>query len=524
MDVTSWFIGIQSTLVLMGLSLIVFFIFSGQLMGSVTTQCKPHTKTLWGLLLIVLAGLTLRVYWISITQPVPLSDFDIYHQIATRFYNGDYSYSEIARHPGTPVLYTLFFYLLGPTLLSAWVMNLLLFIVMAFLTYDLTRLLSGSMLSNPSHQSAAGLLGMGVIAFLPQSVTYSALFASEYQAVTFSLMIIWVGLRSLINQENVNTQNPLSLWHWAGLGALVYMTCLVRSSNMLFLGLLPLTYILYNLPTIKTLFSPKVLYLTIFLKKTPWLKGLLVTYACFGLLMGSWITHQYLVTGQAKILWGAELWLGCAVDYENEGRYEHTASMPAYSNPDVRAKFETYYQSQDVKDQITAFNALWDGSMDIIKEDPEKYLQYGFVRMRHIFKTAQTGVRWSAKTSPVIRQHITKRWENKLANVSNISWHVVLVLALLIWLPMMVSLSRRLFSFNAERMASMNPLGFLMSAYLVTWLVFHYLVAVASERYGYQLLPFVCMLSAVSVVVILTTLTSLFQGKSEAKSNANPSA
>ena len=107
-----------------------------------------------------------------------------------------------------------------------------------------------------------------------------------------------------------------------------------------------------------------------------------------GLLVSSWIFHQYLVTGVPKMFWGAELWLSCAIQYDRGGRYTNTKDMEFWP------KVQEDWEDGTLQGKIRAYDVIWDESLDVVKEDPgyiiilcfpykEEWLKY-FLEVPHM--------------------------------------------------------------------------------------------------------------------------------------------
>ncbi len=418
-------------------------------------------------LAILIIGLALRIGWIGFSQPEPLSDFLIYWQYANAFFSGDMTYAELSRHPGVIVFYSWFFEILGPTLFTGWIMNLLFAALLMLLVYALGRDIFGH---------GAGVLAMALTAILPQFITYTALFASETPAIACFLLILWAVLRT--------RQHPAGLPYWAALGVLLYGTILLRSSSMIFLGLIPMLIVFFRRDQLKPSFTRfAVMALTTVI------------------LLSTWVAHQNAIGGSPKLFWGTELWLSCAIQYDRGGRYTHPKDMAFYD------KVKPYYEMGTQQGLIQAYAVIGGESMKVIRQDPAKYLLFGFTRMKNILWTSQTGIRWSQKGAQGPLATLDERWVKKMANVSNIFWQILLCLSPL-----------GLFAFRRKG-SDIHQEGWLfLAAFSVIWLVFHFLVAVASERYAFQLIPFVILMGTGGLFSLFALLRELAGAREESTS------
>lgn len=436
--------------ILMGLSVVSLGVFLGWMLRKMAQEKHP-----WLLLgLILLGGLTLRWSWIQMTQPVPESDFSVYWETAKQIYHGDLSYDIIERHPGIILLYTFAFYLLGPHLWAGWMLNLLFSLFFLLVLYKLTQELFGK---------KAGLLAVGLGALLPQLVTYTALMASEIPAVTFFLMIIWAFLQTRSPQRY-----PMLVW--VGIGMMLYGSVLIRSTSLILLGMMVLVVLMTRRENLQTA-----------------LRGCLIMGVTAGILLSTWVTHQYLITGVPKLFFGEGLWLAFATQYDREGGVFAMSELPYY------AKFHAA-QDGTMAGKLRSFKVLEEESWKIIKADPARYFWFGFTRMKNIVWGARTGILWSTKASE--RFPKDARLIRRLTEISTQIWRVLLLASLL-----------GLMAFKRSSKDKETREGHLLIWLFVSfWLGFHFLMAVASERYSFQILPFVLIMAAGGCIQLLNTI------------------
>jgi hypothetical protein len=411
-----------------------------------------------------LLGLALRAGWIIWTQPNPASDFQVYWQYANAFYQGDLTYNVIIRHPGTILLYTYAFHLLGPSLVTGWLLNLFLSGVMMLVIYALSCIL----LKSCKWARVVTLLA----ALFPQLITYTALMATEIPGVTCTLLILWAILHS-------RERNDQQAWlYWVGIGELLYGTILIRSSNLIFLMLIPAVFML-------TRRSELML----------WAKRYAVMVATTSILLSGWVYHQYLVGGSPKLFWGDSLWMACAINYERDGGYTNPKELAFW--PKVEPAFKQYEKTRDPRDEAHYYDVLGQEVLKVIKADPGKYLLHGFPRLKRTLWTSQTGLRWTERGSSTL-QAVPEKLVHRMATISNVIWQILLILSPLGFL----NLRRR-------QGVAQEGLWFILF-YTTSWLLFYLLVAEANERYSFQIIPFVLMLSAASVQWLLAFVTQRF--------------
>lgn len=352
--------------------------------------------------------------------------------------------------------------LASPSLWAGWVLNLLAAAAMLITLYALMREWLGA---------RAACVALTLSAIFPQFVTYTALMATETPTVAAMLLALW----ALAYSRRAACSQPF----WLALGVLFYGMILLRSSCLLLLILTPLAM---------AAFRPAV--------RAQALKQAAVTLGVAGLLLSSWVFHQYLIGGQAKLFWGVELWLSSAIQYDRGGRYTHPKDMAFYP------RVKPYYEGGTTADLVKAYAVIGDESLAVIRRDPFKYLAFGMTRMKNILWTAQTGLRWSQKGSARMASW-SPRLIKTLAVAFNVYWQILLCLSPLglaavlgAALPRRASVVAQDFSDAPEdasaresQRRSFAEGGALMLGFLAAWLAFHYLTAVASERYGFQIMP-----------------------------------
>lgn len=458
------FRSILVTEILMAFAVVAFGVFTVRLVKSIREDRKD-----WLLLGgIILVGLLLRVGWIAFTQPEPRSDFAVYWQYAKAFYHGDLTYNVIIRHPGTILLYTFAFFLFGgPSLLAGWIFNLLIAAVLMLLVYALTRNLLGRI---------PAIITTAMAALFPQLITYSALMATETPATAFSLMVLWAVLYSRERGEKYQ-------WlYWIGIGELLYGTVLIRSSNLLFLVLIPPIFLLMRREQWKT-----------------WAVRYLLMAVTTCVMLSTWVYHQYLVGGSPRLFWGDALWMVCAINYERQGGYTTANELPLW--PKVEPAFRQYEKTRSVRDEVKYYDVLSAEVMKVIEADPGKYLINGFPRLKRTLWTSQTGLRWTQRGSELMKQRLPEKLVHRIATVSNVIWQILLCLSPLGFLCM-----------RRRDAASRENFLFILS-YLVSWVAFYFILAEANERYSFQVLPFVLMLATGALTWMTGVLRSLFFSK-----------
>lgn len=466
-----WLESMWGTAVLFWVAMAALALFGGYMLWRIRQQ---ESRRIW-LAVLAMAGLGMlvRVGVIVLTQPEPVSDYMGYWIYAQRFFEGDWTFRAMDRHPGSMVLTTGAMHLLGPHYAAAWTVNVLLSGLMLVAAYGLLR---------PVTSPWAGLLAMAVLAVQPQLVAFTALLATEIPAVTLMLMLMW--LTGDACRGALSGSWSRSGLYWVGMGFLLYAGVLTRSTLLLFVVLLPVTLLIGG--------------------AMPWAQALrrgAILVVTAGVLLSTWVYHQYLVTGVPKLFWGSEVWLMGTTNYEREGRFWNV-------NPDVPyyADIVADYQSDEPAARLRAYARIEQESWRILKADPVRFLQGGGVRIRHILWTSsETGIRDVQKGSVWV-QTLPEKAVGKLTSISKHSWRVLLGLSLLGMLILVV---------RAWRWPASRPVGLLLLGFLGIWGTFHYAWAISSDRWAVQIIPLVVLLAAMGVTHSLSRLGRITGRRSE---------
>lgn len=407
----------------------------------------------WGFLAI---GLILRLGWIGYTQPDPISDYEGYWHYAGQIADGNFTFDNIDKHPGIILLLAVCRFGFGNAYWPVWTLNLVLSGLLLIFCY-----LLGECLFNRQ----VALIALALAAFQPQLIAYSALFASELPTLYFYLLLTW-----LILESRQPTRPP---WlHWAGMGVILYTAVLTRSTALVFGLLALLAVLLYRQDQLKIN-----------------LKGLAVFGATAGLLLSSWLYHQYLLTGKAQLFWGGEIWLVATTHYETQSRL-----IPPRSIPGLRERIERAIEGQKTAPQkrLAELNEDKAWAMAIFHQNPMRYFLAGPLRLRHIlWTTSETGLRDTQGGSSRL-QSLPEKKLTRMAEISKHLWRITLILGILgiLWV---------LLRWKQYNRVSREGL-LIISGFITVWLGFHFLMAVASDRWALQIIPFTLLFAALAIV------------------------
>lgn len=422
---------------------------------------KP-SRWVWALLLL---GLLLRLGWIISTQPNPISDYATYWHYAEPLAAGDFTFNNIDKHPGIIILMALSRAVFGDSYWPMWALNLVLSFGVMVMIYLLTHRL---------FNRTAALIALAFAALQPQLITYSALLASELPTLYLYLSLIWMTLETRFAE-------PQKMMPWFVLGATLYVAVLTRSTALAFGLLSVMTVILFRHQTWKAN-----------------LKGLVTFGLTAGLLLSSWVYHQYLLTGKAQLFWGGEIWLVATTHYETESRLVAPRSIPA-----LRQKIDAAIENKtgpQARMAELAEDKKW--AMAIFQQNPARYFEGGKIRLRHIFwTTSETGIRdtqWGSARLNSLGHKVIRR----MTEASKHTWRFTLILSVL-------GLILTLFQWKRQSPIAREGL-FMIIGFLSIWITFHYLMAVASDRWAVQVIPFALMFAAQTITTVLSGLTNLF--------------
>ena len=407
-------------------------------------------------LVIILTGLVLRFFWIDWTQPVPESDFLRHWQHAQAFYNGNFLYTNIERHPGIMVLSTFAMYLSSPGLWAVWGMNIAFSAVLMLTMYQLAL--------NLFNRTSA-LIVLGVLTVHPQFIAYCSLVATEVASAAYMMLIVW----AILYHRN---KTP-GMWYYAALGAVITGSILIRSTTLLLAGAGALIVLAQEMPNWRMAFK----------------KVSVTALTAFVLFMG-WCGHQYTLTGSFKPFYGMGLWLASAANAESGGRNTKISDLPEYKDifeAEKKIKF-----SSKTQHQVWFHKQLQKRALEVIMADPVAYLKLGFVRIKRTVWTNQTGITWSIDASTIARKHLSQKLTSLIGLISTHSWQVILCLSPLGLLGFFIKSNRD------------KDILLLLTAFIALWAVFHYLLSIAAERYNFQIIPFVFLLTTGGINYLLS--------------------
>ena len=199
---------------------------------------KPRTavtaETVCACLLLT-AGIVLRLAAINRLSVAPSSDYATYYGIAevlnrgTMMEEGGWYREYVSLFPhvlGYPAVLSLVFRIFGTGIRTAQIFNLLLQTASCFLVWRIARRLSGRI---------SGLFALAFAAFLPSTILYSPIVASEPLFTCLLLSAVWLFVL-LIQPEGLQRAHP---WRYISglilLGLVLAFTAFIRPMGIIFL-------------------------------------------------------------------------------------------------------------------------------------------------------------------------------------------------------------------------------------------------------------------------------------------------
>ena len=238
-------------------------------------QSARKTISRINLITIILLALVLRVVWLLYTQPIPVSDFEEYRQLAFNllsYHQFGYPAPTAYRLPGYPIFLALFSSISRSNLWLGFI-NVLLSTLIVYLVY----LLAIRLTSNQS----IGLGASFIAAVYPILVFFSPILASEHLFTVF----VYSGLLLLLSEAN-RKKRYLTL---TLAGVLFGIATLTRGEAIYYV---PVIAILGFLPYVKEI-GPEVSR-----SFTTRIASLLLLFLAWGVMLVPWYLRNQVVIGR----------------------------------------------------------------------------------------------------------------------------------------------------------------------------------------------------------------------------------
>jgi 4-amino-4-deoxy-L-arabinose transferase-like glycosyltransferase len=387
------------------------------------------------ILLILGAGLALRIAWALLVPIIPQSDSNAYRTFAQMLVDcGTYGWTcdhpSAYWPPGTSLLYAGLFKLSASWYPAIIVLNLGFFIGTALLTMSLTREWFGE---------RAAVIAGAILALWPSQIQFTTVLASE-QSFTFALLaglVFWTRARWPRWQS--------ALCSGLALGA----ACLIRPTALF----LPLVFALATMvetrAVLSTLGKVAMLYVALFAVLVPWA---IRNTRLFG--------HVVLVSTNS----GSNLWMG-----NHEGSTGEYATLPA--------------EATEIQNEAERDKYLGDEAKKFIRRHPAHFVVAAVRRLLDTHSRESIGIAWNE--AGVVGRFGAGALK-PLKALSSVYWWMVLSGAL----AGAVVLAREKGLLGL--VAAFGPLSW---AYLAAV----HAAVVAQDRYHFPSIPFVAALAALAL-------------------------
>ena len=202
---------------------------------------------------VLLGGLILRLVWIIAVQHPQVSDFKWYLDSALSIASGN-GYS-VENHPtayypvGYPGFLSLIFYLFGPSIFVAKLVNIVLSLGTAVLAYLISKEIFGSEVS--------ARIALFLMCFFPSQIAYCSLLGSEIFHMFLMFLAAYVFMRVVRSSDSIV------------LAGLIWGVATLTKPQSIFV---PLIFLLFYFRSTKTLLRATiVIYVAIFACVFPWM-------------------------------------------------------------------------------------------------------------------------------------------------------------------------------------------------------------------------------------------------------------
>ncbi len=347
--------------------------------------------------IFLLAAITVlpRVFWIAGVHPSQVSDFRHYHQLATSLAGGSLKYQSYIRlfphFLGYPFVLSAWYRLFGSQVLTAQLLNVVLFVGIVLGTYWL----AGRFLDK-----RFAILAAVIVALWPSQLFYSTLVSTE--ALFTLLLIICIGLYTTIRNSN-RWLSGIALF--AALGSLIGVTNGIRPFGLLFLAAVFIDYfVFFTIPSggIKTWLFKLTLY----------------AFICLGYLMTSNLIHYLTVRSVqgsvARSFWGYSILVGSNVD-----------SGGAWNPGDADMQNSLYQGGKVEPDQVDRILLRY--AFERIATSPSAFLKLQLQKNQTMWQEDIYGIYWNAAYLDEGNPGFLSPFLDTLGSVSNIYYYTFLI-------------------------------------------------------------------------------------------------
>jgi 4-amino-4-deoxy-L-arabinose transferase-like glycosyltransferase len=395
------------------------------------------------LILVMAAGI--RLVWVLYTPALPVSDFEIYNQIAHQILNGK-GLTATFVGPGYPFSLSVVYSWFGDSLTVPKIFNVVLGIFTCWLTYLIAK-------KCLNHKIA--LIAAGVVAFLPSYITYSGILASENLFTPLLLLGAYFFLVGIEFEKRYWLRLVLS-------GISIGLASLVRPIALL----VPASWLIY-----------------LFINHTHFGKAVLVALVVGFvtlLTISPWLVRNYRISGSIVLQTEGGITFLIGNHILANGRY--VREIPAEWQKEVKSLGLNEFQADSLAYQQAFL---------FIKERPLRWVSLIPLKWFHLLKRDDSGVYWNFQSTsrpfpPIL--------ETSMIVLADAYYYFVILSALI--------------SLGFLKSSSLKPKGYTFPLVMIIyWLIFHAFFF-GMDRFHFPLMPFIAMFSGIGVYGIWTVMMS----------------
>jgi 4-amino-4-deoxy-L-arabinose transferase-like glycosyltransferase len=385
--------------------------------------------------ILVLASL-IRLLWVSYTPALPVSDFELYNQIAHQILSGERLIATFVGS-GYPFSLAVLYSIFGDILAVPKLFNVVLGTLTCLLTYAITKKCLNEKIA---------LITSGIVAFLPSFITYTGLLASENLFTPLLLLGAYLFLLGMELEKGY--------WLWLVLsGVSIGLASLVRPIALL----VPASWLVYLL-----------------FKRTNFGKAILVSAVIgFATLMtiSPWLVRNYRISGRIVL--------------QTEGGITFLIGNHILANGHYVREIPMEWQQEAQRLGLNEFQAdslAYQQAFQFIRGYPVGWMSLIPLKWFHLFKRDDSGVFWNFQSTS---SSLPPLLETALIVISDV-YYFIIVLCAIAWLAFL-------------KQPGLNPYGYLFPMVIIIyWLLFH-VFFFGMDRFHYPLMPFIAMFSALGI-------------------------
>ena len=429
---------------------------------------------------ILIAAFLVRLVYIEKMPVEPESDYRLYYELALYLCSGkplassNYYTNYISLFPhvyGYPKLLSLFYVLSGDTsVLTSLLFNLFAQIVSFIAVWRTARLLAGRL---------AGIAALLLVSFLPSTILYSNIVASEPVFTAILFCAIWMFFLSLSDTPRHRHHPSSPIIELCGAGFLAAFASFVRPAALIFLVAALLYLVLADVPALDARSAPLV-------RRTVdegWKRGILLVL-CYFLLSGllkvgvSAAVERKLVSTSAS--YGYNLMVGLNVN--STGGWNQEDSQFLYDNLERTGSAEqTHLACRNV-------------AVQRLHENWRKLLNLFVQKFERLWGNDEYGASWSSSfmSEQGTLNEGRRSFYEQMTAVSNFYYLFLLLGA---------------FVFGCITIHSEPEPGWTLILLFCGTVVMHLLVE-SQNRYHYHALPLLCILSGAALGKVRNFVTN----------------